>query len=329
MKRTVSLEKPTRLTFTIQFALVLIVGGILAFVMTQAPSALAQKYSEWSAPVNLGPIINSASNDQQPAISKDGLSLYFTSNRAGGLGGFDMYVSQRASVDGPWGSPVNLGPIVNTTSDEGNPAFSRDGHLLFFQSKRPGGFGGIDIWVSQREHTHDDFDWQPAVNLGPGVNSAADDSGPSYFENEEDGAPQIYFGSSRSGGPSGANIFISEQMADGSFGPAVLVTELSSPLNENDPSIRHDGLEILFQSNRTGSFGAALDLWVATRESTLDPWSIPVNLGAMINTTAAEQNAYLSSDAKTLFFSSDGPGGSGGLDIYMSTRTKLRGQSEN
>ena len=329
MKRTVSLEKPTRLTFTIQFALVLIVGGILAFVMTQAPSALAQKYSEWSAPVNLGPIINSASNDQQPAISKDGLSLYFTSNRAGGLGGFDMYVSQRASVDGPWGSPVNLGPIVNTTSDEGNPAFSRDGHLLFFQSKRPGGFGGIDIWVSQREHTHDDFDWQPAVNLGPGVNSAADDSGPSYFENEEDGAPQIYFGSSRSGGPSGANIYISEQMADGSFGPAVLVTELSSPLNENDPSIRHDGLEILFQSNRTGSFGAALDLWVATRESTLDPWSIPVNLGAMINTTAAEQNAYLSSDAKTLFFSSDGPGGSGGLDIYMSTRTKLRGQSEN
>jgi Tol biopolymer transport system component len=329
MKRTVSLEKPTRLSFTLQSALILIVGGMLALLMTQAPSALAQKYSEWSALVNLGSAINSTSNDQQPAISKDGLSLYFTSNRAGGIGGFDMYVSQRASVDDPWGSPVNLGPTVNTTSDEGNPVFSRDGHLLFFQSKRPGGFGGIDIWVSQREHTHDDFDWQPAVNLGPGVNSAADDSGPSYFENEEDGAPQLYFGSSRLGGPSGANIYISEQMADGSFGPAVLVTELSSPLNENDPSIRHDGLEIFFQSNRTGSFGAALDLWVATRESTLDPWSTPVNLGATINTTAAEQNAYLSSDAKTLFFSSDRPGGSGGLDIYMSTRTKLRGQSEN
>jgi hypothetical protein len=329
MKRTVSLEKTTRLSFTLQFALALIVGGMFALVMTQAPSALAQKYSEWSAPVNLGPVINSASNDQQPAISKDGLSLYFTSNRPGGIGGFDMYVSQRPSVDDPWGSPVNLGPIVNTTSDEGNPAFSRDGHLLFFQSKRPGGFGGIDIWVSQREHTHDDFDWQPAVNLGPGVNSAADDSGPSYFENEEDGAPQLYFGSSRLGGPSGANIYISEQMADGSFGPAVLVTELSSPLNENDPSIRHDGLEIFFHSNRTGSFGAALDLWVATRESTLDPWSTPVNLGATINTTAAEQNAYVSSDAKTLFFSSDRPDGSGGLDIYMSTRTKLRGQSEN
>ncbi len=328
MRKKISLEKRTTLlSFSPQFALALLVGGMLALVMTQAPSAHAQKYSDWSAPVNLGPTINSASNDQQPAISKDGLSLYFTSNRPGGIGGFDMYVSQRASVDDPWGSPVNLGPTVNTAFDEGNPAFSRDEHLLFFQSKRPGGFGGIDLWVSQREQTHDDFNWQLPVNLDVGVNSAADDNGPSYFENEEDGAPQLYFGSSRSGGPSGANIYISEQMADGSFGPAVLVTELSSPLNENDPSIRHDGLEIFFHSNRTGSFGAALDLWVATRTSTLDAWSTPVNLGASINTTAAEQNAYLSSDAKTLFFSSDRPGGFGGLDLYVISRAKLRGQS--
>ena len=77
--------------------------GMLALVIAQAPSALAQKYSDWSAPVNLGPAINSASSDQGPAISKDGLSLYFTSNRSGGLGGFDMYVSQRTSVDDPWG----------------------------------------------------------------------------------------------------------------------------------------------------------------------------------------------------------------------------------
>src|SRR2546421_8826837 len=91
----------------------------------------------WPAPINLGSAINATASDQGPAISPDGLSLYFTSNRTGGLGGFDMYVSQRASVDGLWGSPVNLGPALNTTSDEGNPAFSRDGRLLFFQSKRP------------------------------------------------------------------------------------------------------------------------------------------------------------------------------------------------
>jgi len=326
MNKIISLEKKiTRSSFRPLLTLTLLVSGMLVLIIAQAPSAHAQKYSDWSAPVNLGSAINSASNDQQPAISKDGLSLYFASTRSGGLGGFDMYVSERASVDDSWGPPVNLGSTVNTTSDEGNPAFSRDGHFLFFQSKRPGGFGGIDLWVSTRNYTHDDFDWQLPVNLGPGVNSAADDNGPSYFENEEDGAPQLYFGSSRPGGLGAADIYLSEQLADGSFGPAVLVTELSSTSNENRPSIRHDGLEIFFQSNRTGSIGTALDLWVATRESTLDAWSTPLNLGATINTTFAEQNPYLSSDGKTLFFASDRPDGFGSSDLYMTTRTKLRG----
>jgi hypothetical protein len=332
MKQTISSEKKNsrlRSTQTLIEATLVVVGA-LALVVMSAPSVHAQKYSDWSAPVNLGSTINSASSDQGPAISKDGLSLYFTSNRPGGLGGpFDMYVSQRASVDDAWGSPVNLGPTVNSAFDEGNPALSRDGHFLFFQSKRPGGFGNIDLWVSYREHTHDDFDWQTPTNLGAGVNSPADDNGPAFFENEEDGAPQLYFGSARTGGLGAADIYASEQLPDGSFGPAALVTELSSIANENRPSIRHDGLEIFFQSNRAGSIGAGGDLWVATRESTLDPWSTPVNLGPPVDTASVEQNAYLSSDGKTLFFSSDRPGGLGGLDLYMTTRAKLRGKSGN
>jgi hypothetical protein len=330
MKQTISLEKKTlHMPSTHTGIAALIVVGALTLLVMPAPSAHAQKYSDWSAPVSLGPVINSAFSDQGPAISKDGLSLYFHSNRPGGLGGpFDMYVSQRASVDDPWGPPINLGPPVNTVFDEGNPALSRDGHFLFFQSIRPGGVGGIDLWVSYREHTHDDFDWQPAVNLGPGVNSAADDNGPSYFENEE-GTPQLYFGSTRSGGLGAADIYVSTQLPDGSFGPATLVTELSSIANENRPSIRHDGLEIIFQSNRTGSFGTALDLWVATREDTLDAWSAPINLGSPLNTTSIDNNANLSSDRLTLFFSSDRPGGLGGLDLYMTTRAKLRGKSGN
>jgi len=331
MKQTISVDKKTiRLRSTQTLVAILVVVGALALLIMPAPSVHAQKYSDWAAPTNLGPIINSASSDQGPAISKDGLSLYFHSNRPGGLGGpFDMYVSQRASVDDPWGPPINLGPPVNTVFDEGNPALSRDGHFLFFQSIRPGGIGGIDLWVSYREHTHDDFDWQPVVNLGAGVNSAADDNGPSYFENDESGAPQLFFGSTRLGGLGGADIYVSTQLADGSFGPATLVTELSSIANENRPSIRPDGLEIIFQSNRAGSLSTALDLWVATREDTADAWSAPVNLGSAINTSSIDNNANLSSDRKTLFFSSDRPGGSGGLDLYMTTRTKLRGQSGN
>jgi N-acetylneuraminic acid mutarotase len=218
---------------------------------------------------------------------------------------------------------VNLGPALNTDSDEGNAAFSRDGRLLFFQSKRNGGLGGIDIWLARRNNPRDDFDWQPAVNLGSGVNSSVDDNGPTYFEDIARGTRQLYFGSARTGGPGGADIYVSAQSADGSFGPATLVTELSSTSPENDPSIRHDGLEIFFQSSRAGSIGTALDLWVATRGSTLDAWSTPVNLGDAINTTSLEQNPYLSSDGITLFFASDRAVGSGGLDLYMATRTAL------
>lgn len=323
-------KKKTRLRFRPQLALTLLAGGILALVMMKPPSTHAQMFSDWSAPVNLGPVINSGFTDSQMAISKDGLSLYFTSSRPGGFGSVDMYVSQRASVDDPWGPPVNLGPTVNSAFGEANPAFSRDGHFMFFQSNRPGGLGLIDIWVSRREHTHDDFAWQTPVNLGAGVNSAANDNGPSYFENEEGGAPQLYFGSDRPGGLGGPDIYLSEQMADGSFGPAVLVTELNSPMTENRPSIRHDGLEIFFHSNRIGSVvaplgGLSFDLWVATRESTLDPWSTPVNLGDTINTAFLEQTPYISSDRQTLLFTSDRPGGFGGQDLYMSTRTKLQG----
>src|SRR5207237_7033848 len=179
----------------------------------------------------------------------------FTSSRTGGVGGVGVHVSQRARGAGPWGWPVNIGPL-NTTFDEGNPAFSRDGRSLFFHSKRPtGSFGGIDIGVAQRTNPHDDFGWQSAVNLGPGVNSSADDNGPAYFEDIARGTRQLYFGSTRIPSLGAADIYVSEQMADGSFGPAMLVPELSSASNENDPSIRHDGLEILFHSNRAGSNG--------------------------------------------------------------------------
>ena len=300
--------------------------GIVVLVLAHSLLTQAQKYSDWSAPVNLGPVVNSSGSETQMGISKNGLSLYLTSNRPGGLGSVDMYVSQRVSIDDPWGAPVNLGSTVNSSSGEANPVFSRDGHLMFFQSDRPGGLGSIDIWVCRREHTHDDFDWQPPVNVGAPVNSTASDNAPSYFENEEDGLPQLYFASDRPGGAGGLDIYVSEQTADGSFGTPVRVTELNSIAGDTRPTIRHDGLEIFIQSNRAGTTGVA-DLWVSTRENTLDSWSTPVNVGITVNTAFIEQNPFLSSDCKTLFFSSDRPGGIGSLDIYMSTRTKLRGNA--
>ena len=298
-------------------------GSAIVLVWAFTASSGAQKYSEWSTPINLGPNVNSSLMDRAPAISKDGLSLYFASSRlADSRGGEDIYVSQRETRDSEWGPAMNLGGTINTAAGEMVPAFSRDGHLLFFASNRiPGSYGGVDIWVSRREHTHDDFGWQPAENLGAGVNSSVSDEGPSYFENDEVGVPQLYFSSSRlSGGP--GNIFVSEQAADGSFGPAVLVPELSGLGNTRRPSVRHDGLEIFLGSERPG-IPNSQDLWVATRETVFDAWSAPVNLGSPLNSELVDVQPYISSDRETLFFASNRPNG-GPTDIYMSTRTKLR-----
>jgi hypothetical protein len=299
--------------------------GALVLVSAFTASSGAQKYSDWSTPINLGPNVNSTAMDRGPAISKDGLSLYFASNRLDGnrFGGEDIYVSQRETRDDEWGPAINLGPTINTAANEMVPAFSRDGHLLFFASNRLGGFGGVDIWVSRREHTHDDFAWQPAENLGAGVNSFSLDEGPSYFENDDAGVPQLYFSSGRlSGGP--GSIFVSEQDADGSFGPAVLVSELSGLGNTRRPSIRHDGLEILIGAEHPG-IPNSQDLWVATRETVFDAWSEPINLGSPLNSELVDVQPYISSDRETLFFASNRPGG-GPTDLYMSTRTKGSGR---
>ena len=295
--------------------------GATVLVWAFTASSRAQEYSDWSVPINLGPTVNSTSMDRAPAISKDGLSLYFASSRLdGSFGGEDIYVSQRESQDSEWGPAVNLGPIINTSFSEMVPAFSRDGHLLFFASNRPeGSFGGVDIWVSRRENTHDDFAWQPAENLGAGVNSAGGEEGPSYFENDDVGVAQLYF----SGGmlrPGGAGIYVSDQAADGSFGQAVRVLELGSG-GTSRPSIRHDGLEIFFNSNRPGSIDNSQDLWVATRDTVFDAWSAPINLGSPVNFELVDVQPYISSDGETLFFASNRPSG-GPTDLYMSTRTK-------
>ena len=87
----------------------------------------------WTAPVNMGAPLNTAAFENAPELSRDGLALYFASNRPGGVGSVDIYVSRRACTDASdalcgWGEPVNLGPNVNTTALDGGPHLSRDGH---------------------------------------------------------------------------------------------------------------------------------------------------------------------------------------------------------
>jgi Tol biopolymer transport system component len=307
--------------------LALLLISTLAFL----PAAYAQQFSDWSAPVNLGPAINTTLYfEQGAAISKDGLSLYFHSNRPGGFGGADIYVSQRPSVDAPWGPPQNLGPNTNTPGTEASPMLSPDGHSLYFQSNRPGGFGGTDLYVSRRHNKRDDFGWQPAENLGSGVNSAAQEQQPWIFEDDTTGITTLYFTSNRPGGLGGSDIYASELQPDETFGPAVLVAELSSPANDGGPTVRRDGLEIIFPSNRPGSLGTLGDddLWVSTRPSTSDPWSAPVNLGPVVNTVYTDGLPELSFDGTTLYFNSADPTLTS-FDLFVTTREKLPGPDDN
>jgi len=300
----------------------LLIGVLLAASALLVTADVDDQYSDWSAAANLGLAVNTAGQEQGPTISKDGLSLYFQSERPGGYGGFDIYVSQRPSVDASWGMPQNLGSNINTASDEQAPALSLEGHRLYFHSNRPGGFGGADLYVSRRHNKRDDFGWQPAQNLGSGVNTAAQEQQPRVFEDDATGVITLYFTSDRPGGVGLLDIYASMLQSDETFGSAALVLELSSPSNDRGPTIRRDGLEIVFPSNRPGGLGFD-DLWASTRPSTSDPWSVPVNLGPAVNSASSDAQPEFSFDGTDLYFNSGRPG-FGLFDLWVTTRTKLK-----
>lgn len=292
-----------------------------------ATSASA-RWAEWLPPQNAGTPVNSANVEVNPFLSRDGLALYFGCNGCpGGFGGFDLYVSRRASVDDPWGTPENLGPEINTSANEASVSISIDGHRMFFTSGKAGGFGSNDIYMARRHDRNDHSGWTEVVNLGPNVNSASDDQLPQPLD-EGSGGLVLYFLSERAGGPGGADIYSSVLHEDGSVDGAVVVADLSSPFEERGPTFSRDGLEVIFPSNRPGTLGA-LDLWRATRATPRDPWSMPENLGGTVNSPFNDAGPKLSFDGRTLVFHSAlRPENIGGpfFDVWSTTRQKVTGR---
>ena len=111
--------------------------------------------ADWGPPENLGVPINSPKEDSSFSISADGLSAYFSSNRLGGYGSFDIYIVTRPTTTDPWGSPVNVGSQINGSAADTAPSVSPDGLELHFVSWRTGGYGDGDIYVARRETTTD------------------------------------------------------------------------------------------------------------------------------------------------------------------------------
>lgn len=127
----------------------------------------------WTEPMNLGAPINTPGWEAQPAISADGRTLYFVSNRAGGFGGNDIWKSELGE-DGVWQDPVNLGPQINTSFSEASPYIHADNKTLYFASSGWPGFGGQDIFMSQQDSLGQ---WERPRNLGRPINNHLDQNG--------------------------------------------------------------------------------------------------------------------------------------------------------
>jgi Tol biopolymer transport system component len=124
----------------------------------------------WTPIVRLNKNINSRFYESHAAVSADGRKLYFTSNREGGYGELDIYVSEKG-VDGEWGVAKNLGPTINTSFNEDTPFITLNDSLLYFSSEGHDSMGGFDIFFSSRS----DSSWLVPVNLGFPLNTADDD----------------------------------------------------------------------------------------------------------------------------------------------------------
>lgn len=124
----------------------------------------------WTPITKLNKNINTKYWESHACISKDGHTLYFTSNRPGGYGGLDIYVTKK-NAKGDWGIPENLGPKINTPLNEQSPFITMDNEKLFFSSQGHTNMGGYDIFYAARNGN----EWSDPVNIGYPINSTDDD----------------------------------------------------------------------------------------------------------------------------------------------------------
>lgn len=267
-------------------------------------------------PTNLGPGINTANLDNAPTISPDGLELFFTSNRIDGLGGADIWVMKRSSVSDPWGEPNNLGIPVNSVRDEGTTSISSDGLTLYFSAYyRPGGYGNWDLWMTTRTTTASP--WGPPINLGPKVNSVYDELFPSI---SSDGR-ELYFSdwlAIRPGGCGLGDVWVTTRSSiDDPWGdPNSPGPSINGLYNDGSPYISGDGQSLYLCSERPGGYGRS-DMWVASRASASEPWSVPVNLGSIVNSTSYDGAVCFSADKAILYLGSSRSGGYGDYDLWQ------------
>lgn len=209
--------------------------------------------SAWTESKGLFGEINTDQNEGAQNISQDGQWLIFTGcNFPEGYGSCDLYISYL--TDEGWSTPENLGEPINTEAWESAPSLSPDKRDLYFASRRPGGYGGTDIYVSRRMPNGE---WTEPENLGPNINTAGDESCPFIHADNQ----TLYFTSNGHLGYGGDDLFLSKKGPGAAWSKAV---NLGYPINtiENEGSmvVAADGKTAYYASDRNDSRGG-LDLY--------------------------------------------------------------------
>ncbi|MCC5814535.1 MAG: PD40 domain-containing protein [Leptospira sp.] len=205
----------------------------------------------------------------------------------------------------------SFGSPLNTQNVEYNPIISPKGQYIVFQSNRPGGQGGMDIWVATNKAYPNRMkfpEWSSPENFKELNTESFEGMFSILFGREDDRPEEIYFTSLKSGdreGYDGLNIYFSSRIKDSkNWKKPIHLDEINSNFNDRMPAISPDGKAIVFSSDRPGGYGG-FDLWISFRSMTGDKWSEPINLGPEINSEFNEISPYFHWDGETLYFSSD------------------------
>lgn len=214
--------------------------------------------SDWGALENLGSAVNGPGNDLLSSISADGLTLYFCSDRPyGDDSRYDLFVTTRATKNGPWGQAVNLGPTINSPTTDAGPCISQDGLELYFESYRSAGQGQSDIYVTRRATASDP--WGEPNNLGTVVNSVYSEH---YLCLSSDGLLLLFSDipfapyRSRPGGYGASDMWMTERTSLSApwQGPVNLGRQVNGSAHDILPRISPDGRTLYFGSERAGAW---------------------------------------------------------------------------